>query len=273
MTEATNPLDVSGRVVVVTGGLGRLGRGFVRTLRNRGARVVVIDTDVSAVRLASVFPDAAGAQDLFLLAGDVLDRTSLGKALAAIEARWGTPYGLVNNAALDSPPDAPATENGPLETYPETSWDKVMDVNVKGTLIACQVFGGAMARAGRGSIVNICSTYGVVSPDQSIYEFRRKGGEAFFKPVAYSASKSAILNLTRYMAVYWAPKVRVNTLTFGGVFDNQDPRFLEGYARRTPLGRMAQPGEYDGAVVFLMSDGASYMTGSNMVIDGGWTAW
>lgn len=271
--EQKTPLDISGRVVVITGGLGRLGRGFARTLLLSRARVAVVDRDMSPERIKSVFPELASADHLMLLPGDVLDRPSLEAALGEIEKRWETPYGLVNNAALDSPPNAPATENGPLETYPEESWDKVMDVNVKGTLIASQVFGGAMARAGRGSIVNICSTYGMVSPDQSIYEFRRQNGEAFYKPVAYSASKSAILNLTRYFAVYWAPNVRVNTLTFGGVFDNQDPRFLEGYARRTPLGRMAQPGEYDGAILFMMSDGASYMTGSNLVIDGGWTAW
>lgn len=264
---------VDGRTVVVTGGLGRLGSGFARALRGCGAKVAILDVEASPNRVRSVFPDADGADDLLVIAADILDKASLSRALAAITERWEVPFGLVNNAALDSPPGAPAAENGPFEDYPESSWDKVLDVNVKGTLLASQVFGGAMAAAGRGSIVNICSTYGMVSPDQSLYEFRRQGGDSFFKPVAYSASKSAILNLTRYMATYWAPKVRVNTLTFGGVFDNQDPRFLEGYARRTPLKRMANPGEYDGAVVFLMSDAASYMTGSNMVIDGGWTAW
>ena len=264
---------VDGRVVVVTGGLGRLGSGFARSLRERGARVAVLDIDASQGRVDSVFSDARASDNLQVIEADILDKASLNRALVTIAERWEVPFGLVNNAAIDSPPGAPVAENGPFEDYPESSWDKVLDVNVKGTLLASQVFGGAMAAAGRGSIVNICSTYGMVSPDQSLYEYRRQSGDSFFKPVAYSASKSAILNLTRYMATYWAPNVRVNTLTFGGVFDNQDPRFLEGYARRTPLKRMAKPGEYDGAVVFLMSDAASYMTGSNMVIDGGWTAW
>jgi NAD(P)-dependent dehydrogenase (short-subunit alcohol dehydrogenase family) len=151
----------------------------------------------------------------------------------------------------------------------------VMQVNTKGVFLCCQVIGGAMAAADRGSIVNISSIYGLVSPNQSIYEYRREAtGMPFVKPVAYSVSKSALFNLTRYLATYWAKNnVRVNTLTFGGVFNEQDPKFLENYCARVPLGRMAREDEYNGAIIFLLSDASSYMTGSNVVIDGGWTAW
>jgi NAD(P)-dependent dehydrogenase (short-subunit alcohol dehydrogenase family) len=180
----------------------------------------------------------------------------------------------VNNAGLDSPPDAPAEEVGPFETYPEASFDAVMDVNVKGTFLCCQAIGGAMAREGRGSIVNVSSIYGLLSPMQDLYEFRRDAGETFVKPVAYSVSKSAILNLTRYLATYWAKDgVRVNTLTLAGVWNDQPAEFLEAYSARVPLGRMLEAPEALGAVVFLASDASSYVTGSNVVVDGGWSAW
>jgi len=147
-----------------------------------------------------------------------------------------------------------------------------MDVNVKGVMLCCQVFGAAMAKAQRGSIINIGSIYGVVSPDQSLYEYRRTKGEAFYKPAAYSASKSALYTLTRYLATYWAPHVRVNILTLAGVFNHQDPAFLETYQRRMPMRRMARADEYGGALVFLLSDASSYMTGAELRLDGGWTA-
>lgn len=267
-----NLFDISGRVIVVTGGLGQLGRQFAAALLEQGARVAVVDLDAADKPLPPAFQ--AYADNCAMVSADVTERASLESALARIEATLGVPYGLVNNAALDSPPNAPAEENGPFETFPVESWERVMDVNVKGVFLACQVFGAAMAAAGRGSIINIGSTYGLVSPDHSLYEYRRRRGENFYKPVAYSASKSALINLTRYLGTYWGPQgVRVNLLAFGGVFNQQDAEFLQGYHARCPLGRMAREDEYNGAVVFLMSDAASYMTGSTMVLDGGWTAW
>lgn len=272
---APDPLfDLGGRIAVVTGGTGQLGASYVRALLARGARVAVLDLAVGREALARRLGDVADHPDLAGIAADVTRRDSLETALDAIRARWGeAPHVLVNNAALDSPPDAPPAENGPFETYPEASWDRVMAVNAKGVFLCCQVFGGAMAAAGRGSIINIASIYGVVSPDQSLYEYRRRAGEDFYKPVAYSASKSAVLNLTRYLATYWARQgVRVNTLTLAGVFNDQPAPFLEAYTARIPVGRMAAPDEYDGAVLFLASDASRYMTGANLVVDGGWTA-
>lgn len=256
------PFDLHDRVVVVTGGAGQLGRGFVGALVAAGAKIAVIDRT----------PVAETAETLSFRC-DITERPALEDALARIERHWGVPWGLVNAAALDSPPDSPPEENGPFETYPEASFDRIMDVNVKGTFLCCQVFGGAMAAKGGGSIVNIASIYGMVSPDQSLYQYRRDRGETFFKPVAYSTSKSALYNLTRYLAAYWGGKgVRVNTLTLGGVYNGQDPAFLERYQAKVPLGRMADANEYNGVVQFLLSDAASYVTGSNIVVDGGFTA-
>ena len=176
-------------------------------------------------------------------AADVTNRAALEAALVAIDAIWGPPHGLINNAGLDSPPGSPAEENGPFETYPESSWDKVMAANAKGPFLCCQVFGGAMAREGRGSIVNIGSIYGAVSPDQRIYEYRRQEGRELsisLWPILPQNPLSIIS--TRYLATYWARNgVRVNTLTLAGVYNNQDPQFLDGYLQRVPLGRMAQP--------------------------------
>jgi NAD(P)-dependent dehydrogenase (short-subunit alcohol dehydrogenase family) len=245
--------------------MGRLGRRFRDALQQRGARVAVLDKSI----------DGTARRDgcLFLQA-DVTNTPSLQASLSAIEREWGPPYALINNAAIDAPPNAPPEENGPFERYPEDSWDRVMEVNAKGVFLCAKTFGAAMAAAGRGSIINIASIYGVVSPDQRLYDYRRREGEFFYKPIAYGASKAALLNMTRYLATYWASSgVRVNTLTLGGVFDDQDERFVRAYSGRVPLGRMARPDEYDAAVVFLISDASSYMTGSNLIVDGGWTAW
>jgi NAD(P)-dependent dehydrogenase (short-subunit alcohol dehydrogenase family) len=260
----SDPLfDLSGRVAVVTGGMGQLGSVYAAGLAERGMRVAIFDTTSGDV------PEGARAFSV-----DITDRAAIEAATREVEEAWGAPHLLVNNAGLDSPPDAPAEEVGPFETYPESSFDEVMDVNVKGTFLCCQAIGGAMAREGRGSIVNVSSIYGLLSPVQDLYAFRRERGETFVKPVAYSVSKSAILNLTRYLATYWAKEgVRVNTLTLAGVFDDQPAAFLEAYSARVPLGRMLEAGEALGAVVFLASDASSYVTGSNVVVDGGWSAW
>ena len=255
--------DLTGRVGIVTGGLGQLGTEYVTGLAARGMKVAIFD-----------LADGESTADVSAFRVDVTERASVEAATERVIAEWGVPHLLVNNAALDSPPDAPAEEVGPFETYPESSFDQVMAVNVKGTLLCCQVVGAAMAREGRGSIVNVSSVYGLLSPQQDLYDFRRSGGETFFKPVAYSVSKSAILNLTRYLATYWAKSgVRVNTVTLAGVFNDQPAEFLEAYAARVPLGRMAEAHECLGAIVFLASDASSYVTGANLVVDGGWSAW
>ena len=255
--------DLDGRVAVVTGGSGQLGQVYVAGLAERGMHVASFDVAPGTV------PAGARAYEV-----DITDRASIQRALDDVVAEWGVPHVLINNAALDSPPDAPAEEVGPFEDYPETSFDAVMDVNVKGTFLCCQVAGAAMAREGRGSIVNVSSVYGLLSPVQDLYAFRRAHGETFVKPVAYSVSKSAVVNLTRYLATYWATSgVRVNTLTLAGVWNDQEREFLDAWAQRSPMGRMLYAHEALGAVVFIASDASSYVTGSNVVVDGGWSAW
>jgi NAD(P)-dependent dehydrogenase (short-subunit alcohol dehydrogenase family) len=271
----TDPLfDLSARVAVVTGGMGQLGSEYAAALAGRGMRVAILDLASEPKPGAADLSPGFGDGSIRSWAVDVTDRDAIDGAAGEIEELWGVPHLLVNNAAIDVPPDAPAAEVGPFETYPEEAFDRVMTVNVKGTLVPCQVFGAGMARERRGSIVNVSSIYGLLSPDQGVYEFRRRGGETFFKPVAYSVSKSAILNLTRYLATYWARSgVRVNTVTLAGVWKEQDPAFVDAYTARIPIGRMLEAREAVGAVVFLASEASSYVTGANIVVDGGWTAW
>ena len=266
--------SVEGRVAVVTGGMGQLGVAYAGVLAERGAKVALFDITSSPKVESPAFMKGIRDRTIVPFQVDITDRDSVEAATRQVVERWETPHILVNNAALDSPPDAPPEEVGPFETYPVSSFEKVMDVNVKGTLICCQVIGQAMAGEGRGSIINISSVYGILSPCQDIYQFRRRQGQEFFKPVAYSVSKSAVLNLTRYLATYWAKKeVRVNTLTLAGVFNNQPKEFLEAYCPRVPMGRMANADELCGAILFLASNASSYMTGSNLIVDGGWSAW
>jgi len=260
----TDLFSLTDRVAVVTGGAGQLGAEIARGLAERGARVAIFDIQTEE--------GEDGPTRRFRV--DVTDRGAIERAADQVADGWDVPHVLVNAAALDSPPDAPAEEVGPFEDYPLESFDEVMDVNVKGTLLCCQVIGARMAAAGRGSIVNVSSIYGMLSPVQELYDFRRREGETFFKPVAYSVSKSALYNLTRYLATYWAKSgVRVNTLTLAGIWDDQPKEFLEAYTARMPVGRMAEAREVVGPVVFLASDAASYVTGANVVVDGGWSAW
>lgn len=266
--------SVEGRVAVVTGGMGQLGTAYAVALSERGARVAVFDVTTETKYGNAAFEKGLENGSIVPFQVDITDDQAVKAIAGEVVELWGQPHILINNAALDSPPDAPPEEAGPFETYPVSSFQKVMDVNVKGSLICCQVIGDQMARKGRGSIINISSTYGILSPCQDIYDFRRRNGETFFKPVAYSVSKSAVLNLTRYLATYWAKKgVRVNTLTLAGVFNNQPEEFLDAYCSRIPMGRMARADEFCGAILFLASDASSYMTGSNLIVDGGWSAW
>ncbi len=271
----TDPLfDVSGRVGVVTGGHGQLGAELTVALWERGMRVAIVDLAGSPKAGAADLTDAIASGDVRAFAADVADREAMERVLEDVAASWGIPYLLINAAAIDARPGG--EEGWSFESYPTDSLQRVLHANITGTVVPCQVFGAAMARAGRGSIVNVSSIYGMLSPDQRLYDYTQddETGEAFVKPVGYSVTKSAILNLTRYLATYWGRAgVRVNTLTPHGIANDQPEEFVRGFCERSPMRRMMFPGEAVGAVVFLASDASSYVTGANVVVDGGWSAW
>ncbi len=182
------------------------------------------------------------------------------------------PTVLINNAALDFSPDDDDQFIKPFENYSNEAWKKAMDVNVNGVYLCCKIIGSKMANKKKGSIINISSIYGIVSPDPKIYLNKNRKNN-FVKPIPYSVSKSAIINLTRYLAVYWAKKnVRVNNLILGGMQNRQNKTFIQNYSERVPIGRMAKINEFNGPILFLSSDLSNYMTGANLIIDGGWTA-
>ncbi|GAB6276029.1 MAG: SDR family oxidoreductase [Rectinema sp.] len=262
-------------VAIITGGMGQLGKQFVRTLAERGAKVAIFARHIPGPeQISEVFSDCS--ERIMAVSVDITKKKSLQDGLAAVMKIWGTPHVLVNNAGLDTQPSAPPEVSGPFEKFPEEVFREVVEVNLVGTFLACQVVGAEMAREGRGSIINIGSIYGMLSPVQDIYAYKEvKTGIRFVKPVAYCASKSGIYNLTRYLATYWALKgVRVNTLTPSGVWrSTQDAEFQANYCARIPIRRMAREDEFNGAIVFLASQASSYMTGANLIMDGGWMAW
>lgn len=269
--------SVKDKIIIVTGGFGQLGAQYVRELHSRGALVAVLGSTCSEDKINKVFNDIRDSINVRFYGVNITKVDEITNALDDIENVWGTPDGLINNAGIDTQPSAPPEVSGPFENFPEEVFREVVEVNLVGTFLMTQQVGARMKQAGKsGSIVNIGSIYGVVSPVQDIYSYKKEDtGVPFIKPVAYSAAKSSVYNFTRYCATYWGrDNIRVNTLTLSGVQRaDQDPRFQKNYTARIPIGRMAQANEFNGAIVFLMSDASIYMTGANVVMDGGWTAW
>jgi 2-deoxy-D-gluconate 3-dehydrogenase len=268
--------DLDGRVAIVTGGVGLLGAEFCRTLAEAGASVAVVDLNASASQETA---DSLTKSEYKALAvsADITQPDSVNAMVEKVVSEFGRLDILVNSAALDPKFDPDAAKKGippgAFEDYPLDDWNAAMNVNLTGTFLVTQACVKPMIEQGRkGSIINICSTYGLNGPDQSIYI--KDGERVAYKPVYYTVTKAGVLGFTKYLAAYYAgTDIRVNALTPGGVFNNHEDYFVKNYSAKTILGRMANKDEMNGALLFLASDASSYMTGNNVVVDGGWTAW
>lgn len=273
MTNISKLFNLENRVIIVAGGGGQIGFALCEILAEAGAIVAITDIDIEmANQKIEAVNDLNIKSRIYAYKLDVSKSLEIRNILATIRASLGQIYGLVNafhfkgnTRKLEINSDFFSN----YENYPEEAWDLVHDINLKGTFLMSQAIIPYFKDNNKGVIVNISSTYGIVSPNPSIY-----GDSGINSPVSYATSKAAIINLTRYQATHLAEyNIRANCLSPGGVFNNQSESFISNYLKQTPLKRMAVPEDYQGAILFLMSDASNYMTGSNLVVDGGWTAW
>jgi NAD(P)-dependent dehydrogenase (short-subunit alcohol dehydrogenase family) len=265
--------DLTDRAAIVTGGAGLLGTEFCRTLVEAGAALTVADINGDAAqKLAQALSQrgycARGQQT------DVTSVDSVHQMVSTTLEAFGRVDILVNSAALDPKfdPQSQRIHSGSFEDYPAELWRQALEVNLTGPMLCCQAVSRPMLAQNSGTIINIASIYGVVAPDQRLYQ--RAERPAQYKPAYYTVTKAGILGLTKYLAAYYAGvNIRVNALTPGGVFNDHEDEFVKNYAARTIIGRMAEVNELNGALLFLASDASKYMTGGNLIVDGGWTCW
>lgn len=268
--------DLTGRVAIVTGGVGLLGAEFCRTLAEAGAAVVVMDLNGSASQAVADSLTKSGYKAL-AIPTDITQPDSVNALVEKTLTEFGRLDILVNSAGLDPKFDPDAVKKGitpgAFEDYPLDLWNSALNVNLTGLFLITQACVKPMIAQGKkGSVINICSTYGLNGPDQRIYI--KDGERVAFKPVYYTVTKAGVMGFTKYLAAYYAgTDIRVNALTPGGVFNNHEDYFVKNYSAKTIMGRMAHKDEMNGALLFLASDASSYMTGNNVVVDGGWTAW
>ena len=269
--DAGSLFSLKGKVAVVTGALGLIGKNHCKALTSAGATVVVTDLDNEKCML---FAKELGNNSIGL-SMNITNKDSVISFKDEVLKKHKKIDILVNNAAINDMFENPGTalEQSSFENYPLEMWKASLDANITGTFLCSQVIGSEMAKNNSGSIINVASTYGIVAPDQSLY-LDENNNRKFYKSPAYPTTKGAVISFTRFLAAYWGEKnVRVNTLSPGGVENSQDDFFVNNYSKKTPLKRMALPTDYMGALVFLASDASSYMTGANLVVDGGFTIW
>jgi len=258
--------DMTEKTVIITGAAGLLGEQYAKGLSEYGANVVLADMDYSKSKILTKELSEKFHTSPFPIKVDVSKKNSIKNLVNKTLKKYSKIDVLINNAAYQGNNKIRSTT---FVDLPLSEWNKAISVNLTGMFLSCQEVGKIMEKQKKGVIINISSTYGLVAPDQRIYGKSKQNAAIF-----YSATKSGVLNLTRYLASYWNKKgIRVNTLTPGGVEKGQDSSFIKKYSEKTMLGRMAKKDDYVGAMIFLASDASSYMTGSNLVVDGGWTAW
>jgi NAD(P)-dependent dehydrogenase (short-subunit alcohol dehydrogenase family) len=264
--------NLQNRVAIVTGGAGLLGAEFCKTLAQAGASVMVADIHASSANQV-----AEDIQKEGLLAQAVVaDISSPESVQHMVQQTLQTFHSLdilVNSAAIDPKFDPQHSRHtNDFETYPLEAWNQALQVNLTGMFLCCQAASQQMLTQGQGVIINLASIYGISAPDQRLYQ--QEGQPMQFKPVHYPVTKAGVLGLTTYLAAYFAGKnIRVNSLSPGGVYNGHDQAFVKSYSARSMLGRMAEKSDMNGALLFLASDASAYMTGANLVVDGGWTAW
>jgi len=258
--------DVSNKVIIITGATGNLGAKYVEGFSQAGANVVIADLQFKNCKKLSDEIQEKYHVDPLPIKLDLNDKKSINLMIKKTVLKYSKIDVLINNAAYQGNEKLRSTK---FENFPLVAWNQGLGVNLTGIFLTCQEVGKVMSKQGFGNIINIASTYGIVAPDQRIYGKSGQNAAAF-----YSATKAAVINLTRYLASYWGGTgIRVNTLSPGGVKRNQESSFIKKYSERTMLGRMANTDEYVGSLLFLASEASSYMTGSNLIVDGGWTAW
>lgn len=268
--------QLTGKVCVITGGTGLLGIKHAQAVAEFGGIPVLLDINENRVEKESKKISERFSTSSLGLQVDITDSAQIANALKTIVKKFKKIDVLINNAANNPHVKTNKPDWGRFENFPLAIWEKDIAVGLTGSFLCSQIFGAFMARRGKGGVIlNIASDYGVIAPDQRIY--RVKGvpeDKQPAKPVSYSVAKHGIIGLTKYLATYWADKgIRVNSLSPGGVYVSQSPEFVKKLSHLVPLGRMANQDEYKAAVIFLISEASSYMTGANLIIDGGKSVW